>query len=243
MEPEPITVTAPRPVRRAMLTQRWSDLIFLHWPVPPGRVAPLFPPGTRPDVIDATSYVGLVPFRVSETGVLAGPGLPYLGTFAETNVRLYSVDIRGRRGVVFLSLDASRLVPVLLGRLGLRLPYIWSRVELRRRDGLLRGRCHRRGRAPRPVSEVVLRPGPRIQDPGPLQRFLTARWGLHVRWCGRTLYVPNEHPPWPLHRAELHSLTDDLVPASDLIAGSAEPTSVLYSPGVPVRFGRPEPIR
>ena len=46
-------------------------------------------------------------------GLLRGPGIPYLGTFCETNVRLYSVDGQGRRAVVFLSLEAERLVPVL----------------------------------------------------------------------------------------------------------------------------------
>lgn len=241
MEVEPVTVTSPRPVRRAMLTQRWSDLTFLHWPVAPDRVAALLPPGTRPDVIDGISYVGLVPFRMSDTGVLAGPSLPYLGTFAETNVRLYSVDDQGRRGVVFLSLDAGRLIPALVGRLGLRMPYVWSRVELQRRDGLVTYRCDRRGRSAGVASELVVRPGPRIREPGPLQRFLTARWGLHVRWHGRTLHVPNEHPPWPLHQAELLELADDLVPASGLIAPGTAPTSVLFSPGVPVRFGWPEP--
>jgi len=41
-----------------------------------------------------------------------GPAVPYLGTFLETNVRLYSVDETGRRGVVFLSLDADRALVV-----------------------------------------------------------------------------------------------------------------------------------
>jgi uncharacterized protein YqjF (DUF2071 family) len=44
------------------------------------------------------------------------PGVPYPGTFPETNVRLYSVDEHGRRGVLFRSLDASRLIPVTVAR-------------------------------------------------------------------------------------------------------------------------------
>ena len=38
------------------------------------------------------------------------------GSFLETNVRLYSVDEHGRRGVVFRSLEADRLLPVLTAR-------------------------------------------------------------------------------------------------------------------------------
>jgi len=44
----------------------------------------------------------------------------------ETNVRLYSVDGTGRRGVVFLSLDANRLVVIATGRTVFGLPYRWA---------------------------------------------------------------------------------------------------------------------
>jgi uncharacterized protein YqjF (DUF2071 family) len=85
---------------------------------------------------------------------------------------------------------------------------------------------------------VVVRTGKPI-TPGDLERFLTARWGLHVAWHGRTIYLPNDHPEWPLHEAELLELQDDLVAAAGLDAPPGPPVSVLFSPGVPVRFGVP----
>ena len=85
--------------------QSWLDLTFVHWPVRPDDVAHLYPPGTRPDVFDGMTYVGLVPFRMGYTKVGTGPALPYFGAFAETNVRLYSVDDAGRHGVLFRSLE------------------------------------------------------------------------------------------------------------------------------------------
>ncbi len=51
------------------------------------------------------------------TGFGYGPGV--LGSFLETNVRLYSVDGTGRRGVVFLSLDTPRLDVALAARAAL----------------------------------------------------------------------------------------------------------------------------
>ena len=76
-------------------------------------MAPLLPAGTGPDIFDGVSWVGLIAFRL--VGPLGtGPGLPYFGTFPETNVRFYSVDGAGRQGVVFGSLDAARL-PFVLG--------------------------------------------------------------------------------------------------------------------------------
>ena len=111
MEPEQVTDTPPRPAGRTVFTQGWRDVTFLHWAVDPALVAPLLPAGTRPDVLDGATYVGLIPFRMRRIGVLGAPGLPWAGSFAETNVRLYSTDDAGRRGVVFRSLDADRLLP------------------------------------------------------------------------------------------------------------------------------------
>ncbi|MFJ9561266.1 YqjF family protein [Streptomyces fuscichromogenes] len=232
---EPVTPTTPRPVRWPTMVQGWHQLTFLHWPAEPELVAGLLPAGIRPDTLDGVTYVGLVPFLMRGTGFGPGPGLPYLGTFCETNVRLYSVDEHGRRGVVFRSLDATRLLPVLAGRLGFRLPYVWSAMRLRREGDVITYSCRRR--RPAATSRAVVRIGPPISEPSPLEHFLTARWGLHVTWHGRTAHLPNEHPTWPLHRAELLSLEDGLVAAAGLETPTGPPVSALWSPGVRVRFG------
>ncbi|MEU6078321.1 DUF2071 domain-containing protein [Micromonospora sp. NPDC047074] len=243
MDAEAVTAEATRPVRRPVLVQRWHDLAFVHWAVDPAVVAPLLPPGTRPDVVDGHTYVGLIGFRMVGLGPLAGPGLPYLGTFCETNVRLYSVDGAGRRAVVFRSLDASRLLAVVTAQATLRLPYKWSRMRLRRDGAVLTYTCQRRWPGPRgATSAMSIRVGPAVTEPSPLEHFLTARWGLHVRAYGRTLHMPNVHPRWPLHRAELLSLDDELVRGAGLPPVGAEPASVLYSPGVGVRFGAPTTV-
>ncbi|GAB3153084.1 DUF2071 domain-containing protein [Micromonospora sonneratiae] len=244
MSAEPVTVSAPRPIPHPSLVQRWHDLAFLHWPAAPETIRPFLPAGTRPDAYDGVTYVGLIGFRMVGLGLLSGPGLPYLGTFCETNVRLYSVDDEGRRGVVFLSLDAARLLPVLVAQASLRLPYKWSAMRLDRDGDRYSYRCRRRWPGRSGVTgRMVVRAGEPIIVPTELEHFLTARWGLHVRAYGRTLYLPNEHPPWPLHRAELLELDDRLVSAAGLPAPVGPPVSVLHSPGVPVRFGRPVPLR
>ncbi|MEK8105030.1 DUF2071 domain-containing protein [Micromonospora sp. M12] len=62
---------------------------------------------------------------------------------------------------------------------------------------------------------------------------------MHTRAYGRTLHMPNWHPSWPLHRAEVLHLDEELVAAAGLPAPVGPPVSVLYSPGVEVRFGPP----
>ncbi|MEV2246577.1 DUF2071 domain-containing protein [Streptomyces sp. NPDC049970] len=238
--PQAVTPDPPDPAMSPLMTQSWLDLAFLHWAADPEDVAPLLPAGTEPDTLDGVTYVGLVAFRMYRIGWLRLPGIPYLGTFPETNVRLYSRDAHGRRGVVFRSLDASRLIPVAVARTVFRLPYRWSRMAVRREADTLTYTSTRRAPGPRGArSRIVLRTGAPIDRPTPLEHFLTARWGMHSTFHGRPMYLPNAHPRWPLHRARLIECDEDLVTAAGLPAPVGEPQSVLYSPGVRVRFGRP----
>jgi uncharacterized protein YqjF (DUF2071 family) len=237
---EPISPEAPSDLGRTLLTQSWLDLCFVHWEIDPELVSPLLPAGTSPDLLDGRTYVGLIAFRVRRTGLLGLPGVPYFGDFPETNVRLYSVDEHGRRGVVFRSMDASRLLPVLAARAAVRLPYVWSKMSVRREGDVLSYTCHRRWPGPRGTrSFLSIRVGERIGQPTDLEHFVTARWGLHNDWFGRSLHLRNAHPRWSLYRADLLSCADELVAAAGLPAPTAAPVSVLYSPGVPARFGRP----
>ncbi|MFJ5831489.1 YqjF family protein [Streptomyces sp. NPDC093089] len=240
VEPEPVSADPPHRTDRTLLTQSWLDLAFLHWPVEPAEVAPLLPAGTVPDTLDGVTYVGLVAFRMHRVGWFRLPGIPYLGSFPETNVRLYSVDGHGRRGVVFRSLDASRLLPVAVGRWGFRIPYAWSRMSVRNDGSTVTYRSRRRWPGPRGAhSAITVDVGEAVEEPTALEHFLTARWGMHSSLLGRPLYLPNTHPRWPLHRARLVSLDESLLTAAGLTRPLGEPVSVLYSPGVPVRFGGP----
>lgn len=257
---EPLTSTAPPLPGRAVIRQRWSDFVFLHWRVDPAEVAPLLPPGTRPDVHDGSAWVGLIPFVLSDHAFLPLPPVPHAGTFIEINVRTYSVDEQGRRGVVFRSLDAERLSSVLAARALFGLPYQWMRASRTitpdphgtsagtgtgTGTGTLEYRGHRRTGA-RPGTHIVARPGITAVDTE-LSRFLTARWGFHERHLGRTIYARNTHEPWPLVDAELLHLEDELLAAAGFPSlARRAPDSVLATPlghpGVTTEFAAPRRI-
>ncbi|HUR14023.1 MAG TPA: DUF2071 domain-containing protein [Mycobacteriales bacterium] len=237
---EPISPQSPHTVKKAAFTQRWNDLSFLHWRVDPALVAPLLPAGTTPDLEDGTTWVGLIPFEMSHVGVFGTPPIPYLSRFPETNVRLYARDDRGRRGVVFRSLEAGRLLPVLAAITTYHLPYKWARMSIERVDGSRCYRSSRRWPGPRPASSrVQVRIGERIEGDA-LAHFLTARWGMFSTWYGdRTVWAPVDHAPWPLHSAELEDLDEDLVERAGISELATGQPHVMWSPGVSVRIGRP----
>ena len=226
------------------MRQRWTDITFVHWAVDPARVAPLLPEGVRPDVVDGVTYVGLIPFRMVGAGVGSGPPVPWLGTFLETNVRFYSVDDAGRHGVVFGSLEASRLLVSVGARVVFGTPYTWAAMDGTRTGPRLTYTSRRRWPGPRGArSRMTVELGEPLERPGPLEHFLTARYGLHTRMLGRTVWMPNEHPPWPLRRARLVDLDDELLAAAgfpDL--ATTPPQSVLHSVGTRTSFGMPQRI-
>ncbi len=233
--------------------QWWRDITFVHWRVDPGRVAPLLPRGVRPDLHDGSAWVGLIPFHMIDAGLGRGPAIPYLGSFLETNVRVYSVDDQGRHGVVFCSLEAERLAVVLGANVGFGVPYKFAKMT--RRPALepagvsdltgrrLRYETARRTRA-RPGSVLEIEIGDEVAEPSPLELFLTARFGLHSTVLGQPLWIPNTHGPWPLRRASVVELDDDLVAAAGLpgVTGTP-PDSVLFSTGVETAFGLPQRLR
>jgi len=238
----------PLPGRQVM-SQWWGDISFLHWRVDPAVVAPLLPRGVDPDVHDGSSWVGLIPFRMVDAGLGHRGPVPHLGTFLEINVRLYSIDPAGRRGVVFRSLEADRLPVVAAARVSLGVAYQWARLSVEPPDlgpepetRSISYRSRRRGRSG-VGCRVDVEVGTVLAEPSPLDLFLTARFGLHTSVAGRTLWVPNTHGPWPLRAARATYVEDTLVAAAGLpgLTDSA-PESVLFSSGVRTVFGLPQRI-
>ncbi|MGX1162227.1 hypothetical protein FBY31_3717 [Arthrobacter sp. SLBN-100] len=225
----------------AIMDQHWTDAIFLHWRVPENLAARFMPPGVQPDLFDSSSWVGLIGFHMKNAGIGRGPGIPYLGSFSEVNVRVYSREPDGTRGVVFLSLDANRL-PVVLAARAAEIPYVWSRIRYSqpRPDSpgveAIGYSVRRFRQGARSSFAVVPQLGGTLDDP--LSVFLTARYGMHSMFRGRSIYVPNTHKPWPLFSAKLHHLKDELLASAAITAGGP-PESVLYSPGVRTQFGPP----
>lgn len=239
-----------RPKEPAVMHQRWSDLLFLHWPVPVECLRPLVPPALTIDTFEGEAFVGLVPFAVSGLRPPLLPPLPVLSRFDEVNVRTY-VHLGGRDpGVWFFSLDASSLLAVQAARALYKLPYYAARIRFTGRgsrspDGFIEFACERSRKGSKAVGCTVrYRPTASATpaEPGTLEHFLIERYVLYAESKGSLYRARVHHLPYPVQPAEVEGLRDSLVAAAGL-PGPDSPPLAHYAAGVEVEVFPPKQIR
>ena len=215
-----------RPTRLPLLHQRWSQLLFAHWPIAPSLLRSYLPPRLELDLFEGKAWLGVVPFSMSGIRPPLLPAIPGLRALHELNVRTYAT-LDGIPGVWFLTLDANSPIAVELARTLFHLPYLHARMEFTQDVETLHFRATRTHRDMPPASfEARWTPGaalPRAQ-PGSLEYFLTERYHLYTSgpnllrdiqgsklWRG-TLW----HEPWQLRQATLHQWDSTLVESHGL---------------------------
>ena len=118
------------PDRPWAMTQTWHDLLFAHWPVAVDKLRPLVPPAFELDTFSRQTWIGVVPFYMTNVAPRGVPAVSWVSEFPELNVRTY-VRIGDRPGVYFFSLDAGSALAVKTARLLLNLPYFSATMTVR----------------------------------------------------------------------------------------------------------------
>lgn len=238
------TIDRIAPTRRPALspagTQRWRELLFLHWSVPRDRLRQLVPASLELDEYDGEAWVGLVPFVMQGIRSAWMPrrvGLDFL----ETNLRTY-VHYRGRPGVYFFSLEASSWLAVEVARAVWKLPYEHARMHTSREGDTIDYASTRNRdstalfRARYSIGEAL---GP--SEPGSLEHFFLERYLFFSERAGRLYEGQVHHVPYPAHRVEVDSLEEGLFAAAGLPPTNRPPELLHYSPGVDVEVFGPWP--
>lgn len=223
-----------RPVGKNSGTQRWRDLLFVHWEVAPGELRALIPGELELDLYEGRAYVGVVPFAMQGVRPSWWPS-SFAFSFLETNVRVY-VHYKGRPGVYFFSLEAASWLAVKAARAGWGLPYHYASMSMHRDDaGTTRYSTTRRGgRAPGLTAEYQLGKVLGPARPGSLEFFLLERYLLFSEHKGRLQCGQVHHRPYPAQHATLLSLEENLVAAAGLTRPDKPPALVHYASGVDV---------
>lgn len=223
--------------------QRWRSVSFFHWSFDPAVVARLLPERLEPDLFEGRAWVGITPFHVAGYRLLGIPGFPGGSAFEETNVRTYVRGPDGRDGIWFLSLDASSAVTAFGGRLGYGVAYFLSDMTVDHTDGVVAYRGARLPPAPAASHRVVVRPGAPIpmEERSELDDWLTGRWRAYGVRRHSLVRGNVAHESWPLQRASVVKLEEDLLAAAGLPVPEADPL-VHFSPGVDARLSRPRRV-
>lgn len=232
------------------MRQRWLNLLFAHYALPPADVAPLLPTGLELDTFDGQAWLGVVPFSMENVEVHpAGSltvGFPTVHAFHELNLRTYVRSPRnGLRGVYFFSLDCTSLLAVLGARIGFHLPYFPAimRVDRRGEDTWYRSRRILSSGSPRfagtygPDGPVIL------SQPGSLEAFLTERYCLFTASRGRILRGNIHHLPWPLQPAWADLPVDELPQAHGMCLPAGQKPVLHYSQALEVYIWLLKPDR
>jgi uncharacterized protein len=193
----------PLPEGSWLQGQTWCDLLFAHWRVPVEQLRRVIPPVLPLHLYDdGSAWIGVTPFVVKGLRPRGTPPLPWISHFPELNVRTY-VELDGKPGIYFFSLDAARRAAVIAARRMYRLPYFHARM-----------RADRVGSRIDYESERIDPSGPpaafrgHYSPSGEITHDHLARW-LAERYCayivdesGQPLRIDIHHPPWPLQPAK-----------------------------------------
>lgn len=225
------------PPARPVMRQRWSNLLFLHWPVDPSVIRSRLPEGLEPDLFDGRAWIGVVPFAMGRVHPVGLPPLPWVSWFLELNVRTYVHDHSGRPGVWFFSLDCNQPIAVEAARRFFQLPYHHARMRAALRDGEMICSC-RRHASPR-ESRFRYRPatGGEPAREHSLEWFLVERYLLFTAdRAGRIRSGRVHHQPYRIAEAQCREWS--AVPVEDDGLGhlADPPSSMLVAEPVEVQI-------
>lgn len=231
-----------RPGGKNAGTQRWTELLFLHWTFPLDVVRPLVPASLELDPWDGEAWVGMVPFRMSNIRSAWMPERAGLD-FLETNVRTY-VHHKGKPGVYFLSLEASSWLAVRVARFVWGLPYHFAEMSSAKDEAASdRTRYTSRRKASGASVSLEYSVGEALgpSQVGTLEHFLLERYYLFLEKKGQVFRGHVAHVPYPAQRATLHGIEDELLVADGLPA-PGQVASVHYASAVDVEVFGPDPV-
>ncbi len=249
-------------VHRPVTVHAWQDIVFAHWRRDPATLADLVPPGTRPDVVDGSAWVGLSAYVFRATQVPPFPPSRRLGSMTEVTIEVLTVDDAGRRGVAYRTVDTANVPAIVAAHALLGVPYTFAHVRARRRGDTVehrsvrhpssglhpvrwaRARTGRSGGAVRPRHDATVRVVAGEVVDTALATDLTTRQGIHARLLAQTLFWQRQHAPLTVRSATLERLDGDLPDAVGL-PGLFDwaPDSLLVVDGTTVRYGFGDVVR
>ena len=225
----------PGPTRRAVMHQRWENLLFLHWSLDRDLIQRTLPAGLHTDTFDGAGWLGIVPFAMRSVRPAGLPAVGPLSNFLELNVRTYVHDERGVPGVWFYSLDCNQPLAVLIAQKIFRLPYRHATMRADFGD-IIDYRSTRRGTGAE--SRYVWSPQGerRTAAEDSVEFFLLERYHLYASRGGRLYRGTVAHPPYQFREAGVRELSTTPATLDGFPGLDPQPRHACHADGVDVRI-------
>jgi uncharacterized protein len=217
----------PLPAGPWVMAQRWTNLLFAHWPVDPEALRRVVPETLPLDTFEGMGWLSVASFYLSHLRPHWLPALPWISEFPELNVRTY-VSLGGKPGVYFFSLDAGSIVAVAAARSTYHLPYFLARMSVdRHADRTVTYLSHRTDPRGKPAEFLArYRPsGPvALTTPGTVDHWLTERYCLYaVDGMERVHRAEIHHHQWPLQPVEAAIEVNTMATAAGVVLPATMP--------------------
>lgn len=228
-----------------LVAQTEVEMLFLSWPVEPGRILARIPAGLTLDTFEQQAWITLIPFRMERMRLRGLPPIPPFSRYAEVDCLTY-VRCGPVSGIWFFRIDADTMVGSAMGRLLFGLPYHAASVSLDRegewRQFSSTGRADGNGR--RPELGLRYRPsGPaHTATPGTLAHYIVERFVMFSRsGRGRVLSGREARPPRSIRECEVEILRNTLPEVADIPGPTGDLVS-WYCARSAIRTWLPAPI-
>lgn len=226
------------PVGRPVMRQRWSRLLFLHWPVDPVSIAARLPAGLHVDTFDGRAWIGVVPFFMDRVRPVGLPPVPWLSWFLELNVRTYVHDDHGNAGVWFFSLDCNQPLAVEIARRFFHLPYEHAVMAAEISGQRVHYRCRRKTSGAEDAVfdyETPVVAAPAVL--GSLEWFLVERYLLFSSNPAGEIFTGRvHHAPYRIAPGACSAYSTEPLRLNDFPIPVSPPASILTADPVDVRI-------
>jgi uncharacterized protein YqjF (DUF2071 family) len=224
----------PLPSGRWAMTQRWNDLLFANWPLPPKTLSAVLPADLQPDLWQGTAWLGVAPFWVDRFRLRGLPAVSGGQSTPGLNLRAYVRHRQtGMSGILLLSLETGSLLTAGLGRALYHLPFHLAEMDLvQRREREFAFYSRRRFSRHRVLFKARYRglgPTRKLAElrPGTLESFLLDRPSIFIAGRnGQSVRANLHYVNSPLEEAEAEIEFNDLPAAAGLPLPDSRP--VLY---------------
>ncbi|MCR2821695.1 YqjF family protein [Lederbergia panacisoli] len=222
----------PLPSKPWIMKQRWSDVLFTHWPIEPEKLKPFIPSPIEIDTFDGFAWLGVIVFKIDGIYPRGFPPISIRSAFPEINLRTY-VKLNGKPGIYFLSLDVDDWTSYTLAKRWLHVPYYPADISFQQKGQSIHFESIRKKHTPimckgsyTPISEIF------YAENMTLDHFLTERYCFFSHDLKSNIYCLDiHHHQWPLQKADADISTHDLFKTFNLKLADLHPI-IHYSQGV-----------